>query len=634
MTAESDNTVQAAARMFKSCEESSSSDAMETVSVVFADSRPALELAKRRGLSPSIRIRTNAPAILTDPSYDTEAADELLSAAHIHAIEDGVFAAAHQLYDKTVKEYVGSLNAEDVALVAARVVTGRLQDFLFPAAMLREDDFANPPTVVTPYHERADQRYWFHAGILQFFELDDRTRRIEIPANELPLIEGPQPDEPSLWFRLRHIGLEAYIYKLGLALWERLRHSSGRGCLLIVRENEFLRETATELLKRGYAVRRLPSMSREDNGPASDIDLVLSDWMDDALEAHLPMFFAPSARRKMKSFATTELRRELARYELALRFWDRELEKAPYRDARGALTNMLIDPAHIALQRCLQDRGVPLFGFQHGVTSEIAARQARNIFIQENTWCDVVIAFNSAMAEYCRQSEIGSSEAVVAGVPKVYHKLHQSDEASSSGDMWYISTAIYQGNVGRFHRGLSDPEIYRREVSLLDNVFAHLPHKVVFKPYPVFRYVDADPVLEYAEGIGNIDVYRDGFDFRYLASAARVLVTGGATSTVSWCLMTGRPLVFIDDPDWMPLKPKVREAFAESIFLFDNRLPGTEGQIREFLSRPYEEIERLWREKGAQRQCMIERFIASGDAAAGKRAAVTIESRMTNNVHC
>ena len=85
------------------------------------------------------------------------------------------------------------------------------------------------------------------------------------------------------------------------------------------------------------------------------------------------------------------------RYEpISIRFifLEEPIADSRYQHVRAALTNMLIDPSHVALQRNLKERGIPLFGFQHGVTSEIAARQARNVYIQENTWCDTALTFN------------------------------------------------------------------------------------------------------------------------------------------------------------------------------------------------------------------------------------------------
>ena len=65
---------------------------------VFADSRPAVALAHDLGLPSSAAIRTSAPALLRDPAFQTVAADTLLTASNIQAIEDGLFAVADAVY--------------------------------------------------------------------------------------------------------------------------------------------------------------------------------------------------------------------------------------------------------------------------------------------------------------------------------------------------------------------------------------------------------------------------------------------------------------------------------------------------------------------------------------------------------
>ena len=97
--------------------------------------------------------------------------------------------------------------------------------------------------------------------------------------------------------------------------------------------------------------------------------------------------------------------------------------------------------------------------------------------------------------------------------------------------------------------------------------------------------------------------------------------------------MTGLPLVFIDDPYWMPLKARALEAFQEGVFVFDNSEAGVRERLRDFLSQPYEEIERLWHEKRAAREQLIEHFIATGDSAAGRRAADAVAQRLNGNAY-
>ncbi|MEC8372921.1 MAG: hypothetical protein VXZ99_19170, partial [Pseudomonadota bacterium] len=188
---------------------------------IYADSRPALEQAYAEGASREARVRTIAPALLNDPAFLTEVADENLSASHIWRIEDNLYAAAQALFDDIVETHQGPTNAEDAALIGARTIAANLQGYLFPAAMLRERDYSAQTMVVTPFHEHEDQRFWFHAGVLNLLREADAVTTVEVPAAKLPAINAPQPPDPSLLYRLRHLRQEAYIYKLGIGFWER-----------------------------------------------------------------------------------------------------------------------------------------------------------------------------------------------------------------------------------------------------------------------------------------------------------------------------------------------------------------------------------------------------------------------------
>ena len=75
------------------------------------------------------------------------------------------------------------------------------------------------------------------------------------------------------------------------------------------------------------------------------------------------------------------------------------------------------------------------------------------------------------------------------------------------------------------------------------------------------------------------------------------------------------------------------EAFQEGAFVFDNSEPGVRERLRDFLSQPYEEIERLWHEKRTAREQLIEHFIATGDSAAGRRAADAVAQRLNGNAY-
>jgi hypothetical protein len=119
----------------------------------------------------------------------------------------------------------------------------------------------------------------------------------------------------------------------------------------------------------------------------------------------------------------------------------------------------------------------------------------------------------------------------------------------------------------------------------------------------------------------NITVRSDRIDLRYIVGQARLLVTSRATSTVYWCLASGRPVAFIDHPDELPLTPDAHKAFAESLFLFDARQSDWKDRLRTFLSRPLAEIEQDWKDRAGVRASMMRTYFNIHPGGAGRRAA-------------
>ena len=119
----------------------------------------------------------------------------------------------------------------------------------------------------------------------------------------------------------------------------------------------------------------------------------------------------------------------------------------------------------------------------------------------------------------------------------------------------------------------------------------------------------------------NIEIHIKRLDLRYLVHKARVLLTTGANSTISRCLMSNRPTVFINSPHNMPLRDIVREAFTDAMFVFDSDSSSFFNDLREFLSQPIEEIESAWDSRSRARSKLIETFFSSPYSNATAKAA-------------
>jgi hypothetical protein len=97
-------------------------------------------------------------------------------------------------------------------------------------------------------------------------------------------------------------------------------------------------------------------------------------------------------------------------------------------------------------------------------------------------------------------------------------------------------------------------------------------------------------------------------ELRYLLSQYKMFITTKATSTVSWIVATGKPLVFIDHYCHARLSEPARDVFANGFFLFDQSDADFELRLRKFLQRSFDDILEEWNSKSAQRLKTIEQF--------------------------
>ena len=592
--------------------------------VVYADCRAALEIAWREGLPRDVPVRSVAPAVLADATIGAQPAVERLSSPDIALLSKAFHATVHDVWQllRDDQALADMADAQQVGLTAVRTVLIDLQTEVFTAALLREEDFGAETVAIAVRHESTAMYQRFYFGAAHVLAEMGQARIIEVPADKLPAIGEPAPPKPPLWPRLSHLGSDTATFRLGIAFYRFLPFAAPRGGVFILRENELVKETAARLLRRGYG---LYGLTRPNSGEisAGPLEAVIEEIVQATIAKNFHGLVAARALEFVAQKVARAAVANLRRYRASLPQWHAIFERLHARRPRAVLTNMLLTPQTLGLHHVLQQRGIPLVAFQHGVTPEISADSARSNFSFDNVGCDLAITFNEEMARLCENNPYSAAPALAVGLPRDYQRVAR--RRGRTDTIWYVSTSLYQSNIGRLHRGLVDADIYSRERALIDEVFARLPHGVVYKPYPAHRYLDRDPLVEYAEQQANMVVHRDRLDLRYLAHEARILLTCGASSTVSRCLMSGRPTVFIDSPENTPLREIVRSDFTDGMFVFDGGAPNFHAQLRTFLSQPFEAIERAWGEKAEARQRLIANyFSAPNPDPAGKAADAVV----------
>ena len=591
---------------------------LHDVDVAFIDHRAVLDAARQLGLPERAEIRTLSPSLGLDPTLRVSALD-----AHVEPEERARLAQA--VYHLT-RDLFDALQANPalapLGIVAAQQALG-LAGLVVSAMMLRASDATSKLAVVHPETKpwptgMANATHWQQllAGRTNLTEM-----RTSVPPPDADA--GPTKELVSFLDRQR-LGRGAKIaYQLTERFWRRAPITSPRGTYLILRENFLLREAALSLAFRGFGLGWLSSAQGQAETADSD-DEIVARISKDALERHIKTFVQPFVWPQLSQLLVERIVRAVRRFRASLASWRTSLPHATSGKPRGVLTNMLMLPDTAALHVACRERGIPIFAFQHGTAREIASNNLLISAYFEGNTSDYFLTFSPAAAAVSRQAPYNRAESFAVGLPAMYSRCATYRRSRSRAPtILFISSTLYAGHYNQMisTRGLSDIELARNDVTLVSEVLARIPYRVVLKPYPAIRYLDPDPVIVAADRTSNIEVFRARDDVSFLLPDADIVLSARATSSISWGAISGKPFVLIDHPGDNPLVEDARVAFSEAFFVFDRTAPDFVESLRTFLSQPLADIRIRWERKAAAREAALNWYLGRNDAGAGARSA-------------
>ena len=583
---------------------------------VFCDSLEAIRYARRCNLPKTARIFSASPAVLLSGTTGVE--PEPVSE---DTLNDYWYQAGH-LASSLFAHWRDAGKDHDQALIAARVSVV-VHHQLTRALCLAEADFKEPRLYLAAQTGQLALDHRLEAIWPVLLQGNPDFQRIAVPHEIVPKIGTAIP---SLRQRLVLSGFADIGFRLVERFW-RSRSIKNRPVALVFHDSEFVKEAAFGLVRHGYALRTMSA--KHTIGESLKLEAIPARLLQ-PFDTFLKTHFTPSVMAPALAHFNSVLSRALAEYDVGLQYWERKLPGLVGTKNSVVLTTVTNAPSAIAAARIAQTLSVPVVGFQHGVTREIAGSHKALTCNFENTATNLFMTFNPEATRISNDTPFNRAQIHTVGMPAVYRRMQRSSGEDRAHPLLYVSTMLPVGNVNHASGGVSDLEKTRREISLVRNVFGQLPHGVKYKPYPARDcYVDGDPVLEAISKEPGITVFDQDIDLRYIAHHHKVIITARATSTVSWCLLTGLPVVFINHPTHAPLREEYRQAFADSLFLFDWDDPDMHQTLRAFLSQPIKDIEQQYAAKKNARQELLDQAISGPKGNAGRRAVDIILAQVS-----
>jgi len=439
--------------------------------------------------------------------------------------------------------------------------------------------------------------------------------------------------------RLYIAGIETIFFRIAtLKYFEVIQHKifqffkNKNMQVLIPNENELLIETSYNMLKSGVMLKKISV--NIDNQATNNFDNQISPPKEviNLLRSRLNLWVIPELIDVCLEVFDKELYKSLNEARMYKKLWSKELnfsskmKSVLFINAPSTLNG-------IALTSICRKKNIPVVAFQHGVTKEICKTHGEMMIGYESNYSDLVISYNDLASEASNKSYYAIGPSVSVGMSNRHLRMKSTNWfQSNDSPIVYVSTNLYKGNIGLFGTYLTDYHRSVNELNLISEVFLKVPHKILYKTYPenYQRYADGDPIVESINKTNNIELFNNKTDMRYSVSKYRIFITSKATSTLGWLVMTGKPVIFINWDDNMPLTDEAYKLIKKGLFLFDGNAIDSMNSLKIFLSKPIEEIESLWAKKNIFRQEMITQLFSSYRNNSGSRAASIIKEKFFN----
>jgi len=578
---------------------------------VFCESSAGLDRAFELGLPRDVLVCAKSPALCRRSDLNLR----ILQPKDEGALRD-FYHGTHEFLLGCFDALIGCGIARTHAVSACQAIWVWGSEIIV-SALLSEEDFKQPALVLNCNYsgnQNASRYALPWSRILgKCLLLREVVLNVDIP--EPFSVDGARPTARE---RLSVMGIRHFIWRCAQQFWPKIPSRFGRNRLYYYRDNELLRDIGAHFVLRGYRPVRLefPSQGRRAEDEREAAFLIAK--IEPLLLHRMAEIACSAAHGPLLSQLKDTLAENFAQYAAARIFIEALTRTVPKSGNELFLSNIPFGPHAAATADHASQNGLIFAGIQHGVTREFLDRP-QNFISYENSAAPCMVAMTPKSAKLSANNAFSAArhEIIAAGLPNDFR--YRLNTAVDLFPIIYIGVLHQYGYFFNSGNYSNDIESCRREIGLFSKVLGQLPHKVSYKPYPASRYVDRDFVLDEIGKFKNVRLLQTSRDLRFLIMQFGVLITKGASSTLGWCLASGKPLVYIDscNPGYR-MSREAAAAFQRCAFYFDERDPKFHEKLYEFLQQKISDIKSAWSTKESERREFLSEYMGPITTRAGK----------------
>ena len=591
---------------------------LKGIEAVLLDSLGALDYAQTLGLEDRARVYTLSPALAAH--LRIVSLEDTAGFGLIRDVFEATTASGRRLHEVVSKDRRWAERALTIARLASS-----MELLAYKAATLRHSLEATrsiaavEPCLPQDHHFVAPWRELL-GGLPAY-----RGTAV-IPKERFPYSTDTAEPNAPLMTRFRFEGWHSKSYRGVTKLSGLTKLLLRRGNILVPADNSLIKEACWHLALKGYrpvyAPPGTPSLAPMSAEEEDSLRALIGPVVGETFNSVIGVTYGERALDTLVGRAS----KAIATYRWALDHWKKVFATLPGGKPTAVVTSRNNKPIGEALYDLCLNRNVAHVAVQHGTGLGYSPVYEAAPYAAEIATCDLYLTYCAHDAKILSRNPLRRGIAESVGLPRdLAFVATRRSGLKTAPPVCYVSCQALMGNVMRpIFGGATEQDSVSWEIRIIEEVLARLPHRVLFKPYRAVRYADGNPIHETARSAENIEVFEERLDLRYILNGPRVIVASHAASTLSWCLLSRLPVVYLHSDEQSPLLDEVREALERGIFWFDSGAPDFTARLREFLSRPIVDIEDEWKERIPARDRFVERFVGSADGRGGRRAAEAI----------
>jgi len=607
--------------------QSSTSVDLSKFGVVFCDSLQALEWAYNNGLPRSAVIKSSAPAVLLSNKKNIYNVESRWTSTELNKFQNSIPGMSKELFNAAL----GVTGIERELALSVSNFAYHFQKIIYKSSCLEEGDFNNPRLFIYTKGECGP------AGNIMNSPWDKLIKPNALFSTVQYTLKNDKwslltTQGVSYWQRFKVAGYETIFYRLIIKIMKFLPDWMFAREVIMPNENELNIEIAYSLIFSRVKITeaKLETLPDSKNLYSDKNTVDLYKAIFPIMCKRIEEWVTPSAVEVTKMLFKSHFEKHIEKFNLLVDAWDRSIVSKD-NIKQAVLVNAPGNIKGHSLSFICRKKDILLMSSQHGVTIEI--NKAHNILdiIFDNSVADVMFSYNSKIVDIEKKIYFNNARHHIVGMPMRLIRMKSAQTINRSTPSFvYISTNLY--HMGFTEKAITDYEKAIFEKDIIIKVLSEIPHKVRYKTYPEDnrRYADEDPVLKNIRIADNIELFSNKIDMRYLISEHSVFITTGATSTLGWVVMSGKPVVFINQEHNSPLTKDAQISISNGIFVFNNNDKNFHKKLKDFLSQSVDDIERLWQKKKSAREEMIQNYFSEYKGGAGGRAAKIILKEYLN----